>query len=145
MTGAVVEIRHNKLAAQHNFGLDKGTKDAMADYFRHRWPSNTAKMGAREFGLTLDQARSVVAGRASQTTIDQIEKTGGWPVIFAVKAMVLGQGADQFIREQRATHEQNAARLGALLSDSGALAAAWGNDRSELGHRQGERSRTFRG
>jgi hypothetical protein len=96
----------------------------MADYWRMRWPSNTAKHGAREFGLTLDQARSVVAGRASLTTLDQIEKAGGWPVIFAVKALVVGQGADQFIIEMRKSHEDHGRRLAALFGDLGAVSGA---------------------
>jgi hypothetical protein len=115
MTETLVDFPHIKRPRQHTLGLDKATRDAMADYWRMRWPSNTAKHGAREFRLTLDQGRSVVAGRASLTTIDQIEKAGGWPVIFAVKAMVIGYGADQYLAEVREHHEANAGRLAAIF------------------------------
>jgi hypothetical protein len=130
MNGAVVEIRHNYGARQRSLALDKGSRDAMADYWRMRWPSNTAKHGAREFGLTLDQARSVVACRASLTTLDQIEKAGGWAVIFAVKALVVGQGADQFIIEMRKAHEEHGSRLAALFGDPGAGAGPAADRRS---------------
>lgn len=134
MTGTLVEIRHNKSESQRNLKLDKGSKDAMADYWRHRWPSNTAKYGAREFGLTLDQARSVVAGRASLSTLDQIEKAGGWPVIFAVKAMVLGKGADQFLIETRNAHEENGRRLSTLVSNWLPVGPDRPADRAHDGH-----------
>jgi hypothetical protein len=138
-----VEIRPNKGASQPKLALDKGSRDAMADYFRLRWPSNTAKHAAREFGLTVDQAQSVVKGRASITTLDQIEKAGGWPVIFAVKALVIGQGADQYLAGLRASHENRAERLGALLSDWRALPADPRSDPDSLGDDVGERRRTF--
>lgn len=121
MTGVLVEIRQTKAVTQRKLALDTGTRDAVADLARERWPSNTAKLAAREWGLTLDQARSAVAGRASQTTIDQIIKAGGWPVLFAVGAKVTGQGADQFLSELRASHENHAERLSALLG-------GWGTD-----------------
>lgn len=115
MGAAVMEIRYNKRPRQRTLDLDKGSRDAMADYWRMRWPTNTAKLGAREFGLTVDQGRSVVAGKASLTTLDQIEKAGGWPVIFAVKALVIGQGADQFIIGLRASHDQHGEHLAAVI------------------------------
>lgn len=145
MTVMALEVRRNKLPAQRKLELDRGTRDAMADYFRLRWPSNTAKLGAREFGLTVDQARSVVSGRVSLTTLDQIEKAGGWPVIFAVKALVVGQGADQFLAELRASHETNAERLGALLGDWRSMAAARPPAPDLMDHGESERPRSFSG
>lgn len=144
MTGTLVEIRHNKWPAQRKLALDTGTRDAMADYWRLRWPSNTAKLGAREFGLTLDQGRSVVAGKASLTTIDQIEKAGGWPVIFAVKALVIGQGADQFLSELKATHHDQAERLAALTGDHWPLRPSGTDAADRVGERVADRRESVR-
>jgi hypothetical protein len=117
MTGAVMEIRRTKWAVQRKLGLDKGTRDALADYCRERWPHHTAKMAAREWDLTVDEARGVRDGRSSLTTYDKIKKAGGWPVIFAVEAMVIGQGADQFLATLRASHHAHDPRVAALVGD----------------------------
>ena len=119
MTGNVVDIRINKRAGQLNLGLDKATRDALADYCRRRWPTNTAKMAAREWDLTVDEGRGVVAARASQATIDRIWKhpNGGWSVILPVLARVVGHGAEAFIQAEREKHVELARRHGALVRD----------------------------
>lgn len=110
-----MDFRHIKRPRQQALRLDTCTRDALADICRERWPAGTAKLAAREWRLTLDQGRSVVAGRASQTTIDQIFKAGGWPVYFAVGARVLGRGADQYLSELRADHEEQTRRAAGLV------------------------------
>jgi hypothetical protein len=112
MTVTWVDISHNERAGQRSLGLDRATRDSVATYCRQTWPSNTAKMAAREWGLSLDEARGVVSGRASQATIDKIFKhpNGGWRVVLPVLGSVIGHGVDAFFREQMRQAAQEAAR-----------------------------------
>ena len=112
-----MEIRHNKREIQLNFGLDRATRDALATYVRLRWPTNTAKMTAREFDLTLDEGRGIVAGKPSLSTIDKIWKRGGWEVLLPVMGAVIGQNAEDFLREQRKASLENARRTAGLCRD----------------------------
>ena len=141
MTGTIVEFSHINSPKQRSLALDKSTRDAMADLWRLRWPSNTAKHGAREYDLTLDQGRSVVAGRASLTTIDQIEKAGGWPVTLALKAMVHGVSVDQFLLNLRDHHEANGARLSSILGLGRPVVPDRSPDRADDGHPLDQRRR----
>jgi predicted secreted protein len=102
MTVTWVDISHNERAGQRSLGLDRATRDAMATYSRTEWPTNTAKHAAREWDLSLDEARGVVAGRASQATIDKVFKhqNGGWRVVLPVLGSVIGHGVDAFFRQQ---------------------------------------------
>jgi hypothetical protein len=119
MTVTALEIRHDKRDNQLNFGLDRATRDALATYFKLRWPSNTAKHGAREFDLTLDEARGIVACRTSIATLDRIWKhpNGGWAVLIPVMGAVIGETAEQFITEQRRRQLENARRISGLSRD----------------------------
>lgn len=125
MTGLVLEISHGKRESQRKLGLDKATRDALADYCRRRWQAGTAKAAAREWDLSTDEGRGVVAGRASQTTIDKIIKhpRGGWAVLLPVLGEVIGHGVDAFIHEQRKAHADHAERLGALVGGRRPMAA----------------------
>ena len=111
-----MEIRHNERDGQHTFGLDMGIRDALATYCRLRWPTGAAKLVAREWGLSLDEARGVVAGRASQATIDKIWKhrNGGWSVALEVIGAVTGQSVADYLKNQRRTNEEEARRSRAL-------------------------------
>lgn len=102
MTVTYVDILHNERAGQRSLGLDRATRDALAEYSRTLWPTNSAKNAAREWDLSLDEARGVVAGRASQATIDKIFKhpNGGWRIVLPVLGAVIGHGVDSFFREQ---------------------------------------------
>lgn len=102
MTVTWVDISHNERAGQRSLGLDRATRDSVATFCRAEWPTNTAKHVAREWGLSLDEARGVVAGRASQATIDKIFKhpNGGWRVVLPVLGSVIGHGVDAFFRQQ---------------------------------------------
>lgn len=147
MTGTLVEIRHNLAAQQSTLPLDRRTRDAVAEYCRARWPSGTAKQAAREWDLTVDQGKGLVAGRCSWDTFDAItfHKRGGWPVVISIYGIALDQTAEQFLLHQRKTHERNAERLGALLGDWRPMAVDRASDRPELGDGEGERARSFRG
>lgn len=113
-----------KRATQRTLPLDKATRDSLADYCKMRWPHHTAKLAAREWNLTVDQARGVVDAKSSLNTYDQIKKAGGWPVILAVEAAVVGHGLDQFLARIGASHEHNAERLAALIGGGRAVPAA---------------------
>lgn len=119
MTDVAVEISHTKWANQHNCALDKSTRDALADYARRRWPHHTAKLAAREWDLTVDEARGLVAGRATFNIYDKVKKAGGWPVILAVEAAVVGHGVDQFLARIGASNESHREQLAALVGDPG--------------------------
>ena len=119
MTVTSMEILHDKRDNQLTFGLDRATRDALATYFKLRWPSNTAKLAAREFDLSLDEARGVVACRTSIATLDRIwkHKNGGWSVLLPVMGAVIGETAEKFIEKQRRSHLENANRLRGLARD----------------------------
>jgi hypothetical protein len=138
MDGDVMEIRCTKWVGQRKLKLDKGTRDALADYCRDRWPHHTAKMAAREFGLSVDEARGVVDARTSFRTYDKIKKAGGWPVIFAVEAAVIGQGVDQFLSELRASHHAHEPRVAALAGDLWTSSPPRRPDPSDLAESQGD-------
>lgn len=117
MTDVTVEISHTKWANQHNCALDKSTRDALADYARRRWPHHTAKMAAREWDLTVDEARGLVAYRATFNIYDKVKKIGGWPVILAVEAAVVGHGVEHFLARTGASNESHREQLAALVDD----------------------------
>lgn len=117
MTVIDMEVRHIKRAAQRTLPLDKATRDSLADYCRDRWPTHTAKLAARTWDLSVDEARGVVVGRSSFTTYDKIKKAGGWPVILSVEAAVVGHGVDQYLARLGASHDTHGQRLAALLGD----------------------------
>lgn len=109
-----MEIPHIKWEKQRKLKLDKGTKDALADYCRNRWPHHTAKYAAREWKLSVDEARGVVAGRASQTTIDKIYKRGGLRLALLILEEVTGESIARIISEIRGVNNDHQQRLDAL-------------------------------
>ena len=118
-----MEIPHNKWAIQRNLKLDKGFRDALADLWRARWPSNTAKHAARAYGLSLDRAREGVAGRASLTTLEQVVKSGGVLEGVMLIEAVAGQTLSQAQAELRKSHDEQGRRIAALVSNPFALGA----------------------
>jgi len=143
MTVTYMEVRRSKRDNQRRLELDKGLRDGLADLFRHRWPSGTAKHAAREYQLTLDQSRGVVAGKASLTSLEQVIKTGGWPVVFHLMGEVIGQTAEQYIIEARNINEERGQRLASLVSSIRALGSSSDPDSNHLGGRQDQRRRSF--
>lgn len=119
MTVTHMEIRHENGANLPSLGLDRATGDALAAYARLVWPTGTAKACAREWDLTTDEAKGLVAGSPGKTTIDKIWKhpRGGWAVIFPVLGAVVGHGADVFLQAQRVRHAELARRNRALVRD----------------------------
>lgn len=109
-------IPSNERDIQRRLKLDKSFRDAVADLWRHRWPTNTAKNAARAYGLTLDRAREGVAGRASLTTIEQVIKSGGIGEGLALIEAVTGQSVSHYFAELRKSHDEQGARIAALAS-----------------------------
>jgi hypothetical protein len=101
MTDLMMEIRRTEMLSSPLFGDELVLRDALSSYTRLRWPTNTAKSAAKEWDLSLDEARGVVAGRTSQQTIDKIFKAGGWGVVLPVLGAVIGHGVDDFIASER--------------------------------------------
>lgn len=120
MAVTFVDIWQNERGGQHSLGLDRATRDALATYARLRWPANTAKFAAKEWGLSLDEGRGIVAGRASAQTIDRVWKSpnGGWRVIIPVLGAVVGRELDTFLDAELAEldreHNVRAARRATL-------------------------------
>lgn len=104
--------------------MSRATRDALATYCQQRWPTGRRKAIEREWGLTGDQARSVLEATASASTIDRIWKheRGGWAVILPVLGAVVGQPVSDFFREEirKAAREQQQLEHHATLAD-----AAW--------------------
>lgn len=114
MDGTVMDCRRNERENQRKLSLDKGFRDSVADYLGRLYPSNTAKLTARRFDLTLDQARGAVAGKASIATIERIIKTGGWSVAVAILADVIGHSITRYFINLRASHDKNDEHFAAL-------------------------------
>jgi hypothetical protein len=108
-------------------GLDRSLADALAVYVQQSFPPlGRRKAVAQEWGLGIEEARTVIEGRPSKATLDRIFKhpNGGWRVILPVMGAVVGQSADAFIirEQQRLAHERQQyeareARLGQMARD----------------------------
>lgn len=136
-----MEIRHAEGGKTPLFSDQLILRDALAGYSRARWPTNTTKAIAHEWGLTIDEAKGVMLGRASQTTIDKIlrHRNGGWAVVLPVLGAVIGHGVDDFIQSERRKHAEIAQRHRALVRDLRALApdrSAVATDAAADRHRQ---------
>jgi len=126
MAVSAVEIRHNEVAMRPLLGGELILRDALATYARLRWPTNAAKHAAREWGLTLDEAKGLVAGRASQATIDKVLKhrNGGWKVAIPILGATIGQELDGFLAaeqrrlaDEREQYERRERRLAEMAGD----------------------------
>lgn len=85
-------------------GLDRSMSDALAVYVAQSFPvQGRRKAVANEWGLGLDEARTVIEARPSRATLDRIFKhpNGGWRVILPVMGAVVGQTADAFIIREK--------------------------------------------
>ena len=109
-----MEIWSKDAPKQRRLRLNKGMSDALADYARRRWPQGAAKAAEREWSLTRDEARNLVAGRASKTTIEKAFTRGGLFVAIPVIEEVVGETVSQIIRELRKQHDENGRRIAAL-------------------------------
>lgn len=99
--------------------LDRQTADALAKYVQLRWPVGRRKAVMAEWGLSSEEARSVIEGLASKRVIDRIWKhpNGGWPVVMPVLGAVIGHGVEEFLQNERRKHVELARRSGALVRD----------------------------
>jgi hypothetical protein len=143
MTAVLMEYSREKRESQRRIELDKGLRDGLADLCRRRWPSGTAKSAARAFGLTHDQGRSIVAGKASLTTLELALKNGGWSVVFPLLAEVIGETAEQYLIEARKTNEKNGERLTSLVSNMWALGPVADPRSTDLDDRTNSQRRSF--
>ena len=139
MTETVVAIRPIKRVFQPKLALDISTRDAVADYLRHRWPTHTVKSAARAYDLSLDEARAASEGRCSFNTYDKIKKTDRWSFVFAIEARVLEQTVESYLIASRNAHEERAERFAALLGNGGPVPAAGPPDPVSLGGEPAER------
>jgi len=146
MDGMVMDLRHHLGETFPLLSLDKRTRDALASYVAHRWPTGRRKAVMREWELNDDEARSVCAGRASWATFDKIlfHKRGGWEVLFPIFGTLLDQTAEQFIVQKRKAHAEHAQRLGALVGDPWLVPRARRPDPPDRPDDLDERPRTFR-
>ena len=85
------------------------SKNGIARYARRHWRQNTVKAVQTQWDLTEGEAKGVVYGHASQTTLDKIYQhpRGGWPVALYVLAVVIGADLADFLRKdrERVAHE----------------------------------------
>lgn len=102
-----------------SLGLARQTRDALARYVQLRWPVGTRKAVAKEFGLSLEAARTVCEARASDTTIDMIWKhpNGGWAVAVPILGAVIGRSIEDFHKQEAREHAAQARRHASLARD----------------------------
>jgi hypothetical protein len=139
MPVTAMEIRHNETAECPLFPVDFGLRGALATYARLRWPVGTAKMAAREWDLTLDEAKGLVARRTSVNTLDKLFTNKNFltralvPVIGAVAA----NATEKCITDDKQRRSREAAayatqfdELGQMAADLGALIGLGARGRS---------------
>lgn len=126
MTATAAMILSNKGEKFPKLPLDRATSDALAEFVRLQWPTHTRKHVEKEWGLSPEEAKTIVEARASKATLDRIWKhrNGGWRVLLPVMGAVVGQTADAFIIEERKRlarerdeYEAQSARMAALGRD----------------------------
>jgi hypothetical protein len=128
MAVGVLEIMGRNGAGDALLGLDRPTRDALKVYAERRWPTNRRKAIEREWGLTPDQARAVMEGTPSATTVDQIWKhpRGGWAVALPVLGAVIGHGVGEYFAleaRKAADESERAQRAAAELAAAERLAS----------------------
>ncbi len=112
MTVTMMEIRDRGGSGEPILGLDRPTREALAIYCARRWPSNRRKSVESAFRLTPDEARGVIQGTASTSTLDKVWKAGGWAVVLPILGAVIGHGVGDFFAAEadRARREAEDAR-----------------------------------
>lgn len=145
MDGTSMQIRDYFGENFPMFGDLERTRDALAAYVAHRWPTGRRKAVSKEWDLTDEEARSVCSGRASWSTFDKIifHKRGRWSVLFPVFGALLDETAEHFIIEKRKAHAEHAQRLGALVGDPWLVRHDRRPDPSDSSDTLAERPRSF--
>lgn len=100
MSVGVLEIMGRDRADRAILGLDRPTREALKIYCERRWPVGRRKAIEREWGLSPDQARGVMDGTPSTSTIDTVWKRGGWAVVLPILGAVIGHGVGEFFAEE---------------------------------------------
>lgn len=123
MTVTVMEILGSGGEKHPILPLDLEWDTALAVYCERRWPVGRRKAVEKEWGLSVDDARAVVEGKASKRIISMIwkHKRGGWAVALPVMGAVIGQPIDAFFRQQNLNAAREASR--ALEHERAARAA----------------------
>lgn len=139
-----LEISHDERENRPLFSGALYSREALQTYARLRWPANTAKHAAREWDLSLDEARGICAARSSQSVLDKILKhrNGGWSVALSVLGAVIGQELHEHIAEEKAKtaqrrreFEEHEQRLEEMAERARALVGLRLGDASEPGAR----------
>jgi hypothetical protein len=102
MTVTALSILRSDGEKRPTLTLDVEWDTGLALYCRDRWPVGRRKAVETEWDLSVDDARSVVEGKASKRIISRIWKhpRGGWSVALPVMGAVIGQPIDAFFRNQ---------------------------------------------
>lgn len=143
MNGEVVEIPRIDAEKQRVLNLDRGFAEALAEYARRRWPDSAAKAAAREWGLTMDQARELVRGNASKTSIEKAFKRGGLALALPIVEEVTGQSVARYLYELGASHENHGRRLVALAGDLWPRGHSRRDDPADSGSPRSDRGRSL--
>lgn len=79
------------------------SREELAKLVAQMFPTDRRKNVEREWDLSVDEARSVVEGSASQRTIDKILKheNGGWKVALPLLGAVIGTPIHTFIASEK--------------------------------------------
>lgn len=75
-------------------------REALANYARRTWPTNTSGHMAKAWGISKDTAKNILKGHASDATVTRIIRAGGWALVLPVMGAVIGQPVDAFFRQQ---------------------------------------------
>lgn len=110
MTGLAVQISEHRGRNRENRPNDFGMENSLAGIVRRRWPSATIENVAAEWSLTEGQAKGVVYGTASRSTLNKILKhrRGGFGLWLEIIAEVTGERLDGYLTREaeRARHER---------------------------------------
>jgi hypothetical protein len=122
MSGVVVKVNQTSVPKSTRFGLE----NALARHVRRRWPKNTICLVQSEWDLEAGEARGVVYGTASRTTLNKIirHRRGGWRLGLLMLEGVTGQSLGDFIisererlRHEREQYEERDRHLVAMAAD----------------------------
>lgn len=107
MTDAVMDFDRN----EHGFlPTSGGMRAALDDLARRKFPTHTQKRVEAEWDLSSEQAKGLLAGRASLNTIEQVlgHKRGGWTVGLVLVASVAGKRLSDFFASERSRLDHEA-------------------------------------
>lgn len=114
--------------------LPRELRQAVAAYVAINAPRGRRKWVEDRFDLSPDQARSVCDGTASISTLERVFRhpNGRWALLIPIMGAVVGQELDDFIKDERKRHVEDAHRSRALGRDLRALAPSGGRAAREL-------------